>query len=134
MTGMIASARPMPAVTALRRNSKPNNDCTQDAITMRTKKPITTDGTPASNSIIGLIHSRSAGGANSAVYNAARSASGGAVTMAINVTLNVPRISGKTLYLGTPDTGCQIKGSVNGDDREMPSVDCVSNGKASRAT
>src|SRR3954463_8917480 len=134
MIGITANARPIPAVNALSRNSKPKVDCNHDASTINTKKPITTDGMAANISIAGLIHSRYGPGANSAVYKAAARASGVAMRSAIRVILSVPNTSGMTLYLGEVDTGCQVNGAVNGVDRDIPSTDWVTSGNASRAT
>lgn len=65
MTGMTVSASPSPATTAFSRNVKPNADCSQVAITIRAKKPSTTEGMPASSSMTGFSTSRRRRGANS---------------------------------------------------------------------
>src|ERR1035437_3014548 len=71
------------------------------------KKPMTTEGKPASNSMAGLIISRIQVGANAAENSAARMARGPANKIAIIVILNVPAINGSNPYLGRSDTGIQ---------------------------
>src|SRR5438309_112335 len=101
---------------------------------MRTKKPTTIDGIPARTSIAGLIHSRTRGGANSAVYNAAARPSGVANNMAIRVILSVPTMSGRMLYFGMPEIGCHVYGDWNGLLIDAPSTLRHRSGAASRAT
>src|SRR5437773_2046240 len=101
---------------------------------MRTKKPTTIDGIPASTSIAGLIQPRARGGANSAVYNAAASPSGVANNMAMRVILSVPMMRGRMLYFGTPEIGCQVYGDWNGLLIDAPSTVRHRSGAASRAT
>jgi hypothetical protein len=103
---MMPSPSAMPAVSAFSRIGECVTDCSQLASTMSAKKPITTDGMPASISIAGLRNSRTWGGANSELYTAASTDSGTANSMAITTTLTVPVSSGTSPYLGTSPTGC----------------------------
>src|SRR6185295_19598814 len=107
--GITASARPMPAVIAFRRIRIPNASWSQVARTIKAKKPITTDGMPASSSTAGLMTSRTACGANSDVKIAAPTAIGSAMSNATMVTLRVPISSGSSEYFGTVETGCHEK-------------------------
>jgi hypothetical protein len=104
--GQIANASPMPATNALRRCSVPKIACTHVASTMSAKKPMTTEGTPASSSIAGFTTSRRRGPAYSDTNTAAATLMGTASTSATTVTFREPTMSGSTLYLGTSLTGC----------------------------
>jgi hypothetical protein len=57
-TGITAKESATPATIAFKRDSNPNACWNQDAMTMRAKKPRTTEGIPAKNSIAGLTSSR----------------------------------------------------------------------------
>jgi hypothetical protein len=77
-------------------------------MTMRAKKPTTTDGTPASSSRAGLTNSRRRPVAYSETKMAAPTLIGTAMTSETIVTLSDPAMSGHTLYLGTSLTGCHM--------------------------
>ena len=76
-------------------------------MTIRAKKPITTEGKPASSSMAGLMISRNHVGAKAAEKSAARMAMGAANNIPISVILMVPTTRGTRPYLGLSETGCQ---------------------------
>ena len=114
--GITASERPMPPTIALSRYGTPVMSCTHDATETKQKKPITTDGKPASSSIPGLTISRIHGFAKKATKSAARIPSGAPIRIAIRVVFAVPINSGTMPNFGTSPTGCHVelkKFSVN---------------------
>src|SRR5436190_946010 len=138
--GIAASARPMPAVIALRRIRIPKASWSQVASTMRAKNPMTTDGIPARSSTAGLITSRTPWGANSEVKMAAPTAIGRAIRSATTVTFKVRISSGRREYFGTVETGCHEKPPPSWGATIFPTVTSlwisaeVSSGIASFAT
>ena len=145
ITGITVSARASPATTALSRKVKPKAVCSQVAITISPKKPSTTEGMPASSSMVGLSTSRRRRGANSEEKTAAATPTGTATAMATVVTLSVPAKSGTIEYLGTSPTGCQVKvaarparqtcgRNMRARSVSLASSGLVKSGSASRAT
>ena len=77
------------------------------ASTINAKKPITTEGNPASSSMVGFMISFIFLFAKTAVYKAARIAIGAAKSNEMKVILNVPKIKARIPYRGLSETGTQ---------------------------